>query len=171
MDLFGRHGNSQHALDSLNGRMPPDIETLMPETINLLPVLAQPHPSLVKSHPTITPEEFINLYRALPKDTSMSPSRRHIGHYKATLKYPQLIFLHTTMMSLPFQCGVIPVRWTRVTDTDIMLEKESGNPWCHRLRIITLFESNFSQAKCLLLLDTWHAIRLTARKALSERSF
>jgi hypothetical protein len=116
------------ALDSLNGRMPPDIETLMPETINLLPVLAQPHPSLVKSHPTITPEEFINLYRALPKDTSMSPSRRHIGHYKATLKYPQLIFLHTTMMSLPFQCGVIPVRWTRVTDTDIMLEKESGNP-------------------------------------------
>jgi hypothetical protein len=42
------------------------------------------------------------------------------------------------MMSIPFQCGVV---------TDIMLEKDIGNPRCHRLRIIALFESDFNQAK------------------------
>jgi len=46
------------------------------------------------------------------------------------------------MMSIPFQCGVV---------TDIMLEKDIGNPRCHRLRIIALFESDFNQAKWLII--------------------
>jgi ribonuclease HI len=50
--------------------------------------------------------------------------------------------MHTQMMSLPFQAGFAPDRWTRVTD--IMLEKEANNPRCHRLRILALFEKVLS---------------------------
>jgi hypothetical protein len=35
--------------------------------------------------------------------------------------------------------------------TNIMLEKEVGNSQCHRLNIITLFESNFNQVKWIII--------------------
>ncbi len=81
--------------------------------------------------------------------TSSSPSGRHIGHYKAALIAPNLVQLHSTMMSLPFQHGFAPEQWTHVTD--IMLEKEEGNSRCHHLYIIALFESDFNQAKRVLI--------------------
>jgi hypothetical protein len=49
------------------------------------------------------------------------------------------------MMSIPFQVGITPDRWSRVTD--IMLEKYPGNARCHRLRIIALFKSDFNNDK------------------------
>jgi len=57
--------------------------------------------------------------------------------------------MHAQMMSLPFQAGFAPDRWTRVTD--IMLEKEANNPRCHRLRILALFESDFNHAKRVII--------------------
>jgi hypothetical protein len=80
--------------------------------------------------------------------TSSSPSGRHIGHYKAIIKDPVLVSLHTAMMSIPFQVGIAPERWTKVTD--IMLEKEAGNPRSHRLCILALFECDFNQSKRIL---------------------
>ncbi len=52
------------------------------------------------------------------------------------------------MMSIPFQVGIAPDQWTQVTD--IMLEKDVGNPKSHRLRILALFEGDFNQAKRIL---------------------
>jgi hypothetical protein len=53
------------------------------------------------------------------------------------------------MMSIPFQVGITPDRWARVTD--IMLEKDVGSARCHQLRILVLFESDFNHAKCILI--------------------
>jgi hypothetical protein len=60
-----------------------------------------------------------------------------------------MVIFHSIMMPIPFQVGIAPDRWTRVTD--IMLEKDAGNPRCHRLRILALFEGDFNQAKRILL--------------------
>jgi hypothetical protein len=52
-------------------------------------------------------------------------------------------------MSIPFQTGFAPTRWTRITD--IMLEKEANNPRHHRLRILALFESDLNHAKRVII--------------------
>ncbi len=57
--------------------------------------------------------------------------------------------LHATMMSIPFKVKIVPILWTRITDT--ILGKEEGNTCCHRLRIIALFESDYTQAKRVLI--------------------
>ena len=53
------------------------------------------------------------------------------------------------MISIPFQAGFAPERWTKVTD--IMLEKEPNNPRCHRLHILALFKSNLNHAKRVII--------------------
>jgi hypothetical protein len=53
------------------------------------------------------------------------------------------------MMSIPFQAGFAPARWTRVSD--ITLEKDPGNTRWHRLCILAPFKSDFNQSKCILI--------------------
>ncbi len=53
------------------------------------------------------------------------------------------------MMSLPFLNGFALEHSNHITD--IMLEKEEGNSRCHRLQILALFESDFNQAKRILI--------------------
>jgi hypothetical protein len=62
---------------------------------------------------------------------------------------PILANLHATITSLPFQVGIVPDRWKKVTD--IMLQKSPGDSWCHRLQIIDLFESDLNRAKRVLI--------------------
>lgn len=120
----------------------------MPETVRVLQILSTQTPQVSSPNgQTITDEEFIStlVYEA----TSSSPSGRHVGHYKAILKNPDMVSFHSIMMSIPFQVGIAPDRWTCVTD--IMLEKDAGHPRCHRLCILALFEGDFNQAKQIIL--------------------
>ena len=43
------------------------------------------------------------------------------------------------MLLIPFETGMVPIRWRKTVQT--MLEKEPGSPWIHRLRIIELFDA------------------------------
>jgi hypothetical protein len=149
--IIGRNGDTPAAKALLEGTLPSQILTsLMPETIRILRTLAKPAPTLpTDSKAVITDAEFISTYKATSEATSSSPSGRHVGHYKAILNDPTLVSLHASMMSIPFQVGFAPDRWTQVSD--IMLEKEPGNSRCHRLRILALFESDFNQSKRILI--------------------
>lgn len=150
-DAIGRRGDTPAAQDLLAGTLPAHLlSDLLPETIRILQTLASPSPHMTGTTlAQITEEEFISAYKLTKEATSSSPSGRHVGHYKAIIKDPDMVLLHSTMMSLPFQVGFAPERWSCVTD--IMLEKEAGNARCHRLRILALFESDFNQAKRILI--------------------
>jgi hypothetical protein len=120
----------------------------MPETIRVLQTLATPIPT-VEDEVIISPDNFRSTYRVAQESTSSSPSGRHISHYKAILKDPTLVQMHSQIMSLPFQVGFAPQCWTRVID--IMLEKEVNKPRCHRLRILALFESDLNHTKRIII--------------------
>jgi hypothetical protein len=97
----------------------------------------------------ITEEGFVSTFRSTSEATSSSPLGRHIRHYKAAVKDTVLASLHENMMSIPFIVGFTLERWTQVTD--IMLEKDPGQPRCHCLRIVVLFESDFNRSKRILM--------------------
>ncbi|MFO0446277.1 MAG: hypothetical protein ACK51L_01300, partial [bacterium] len=148
-DQLGRRGDTPLSQDLLRGTIPPNLPTdLLPETFRILHSLTREVPTS-QSSPIITGKEFINTYKVAKENTSSSTSGRHIGHYKAACRDPVLVSLHSRMMSLPFQAGFAPQRWTKVTD--IMLEKEPNNPRCHRLRILALFESDLNHAKRVII--------------------
>ncbi len=148
---IGRNAESLQSTQLLAGQMCNlPLESLLPETVQILHTLDSSHPTL---HPKQTPEisesEFISAYKCLREDTSSSPSGRHVGHYKSILDDLNLVNLHAMMMSIPFAQGFVPTRWTKVTD--IMLQKEANNSRCHRLQVIALFKSDLNQAKCILI--------------------
>lgn len=147
-DILGRRGDTPSSVDLLRGTIPDLPPLLMPETLRILQTMAREAPAATGSS-IITAEEFVSTYAAAGEHTSSSPSGRHIGHYKATLEDPLLVRLHSSMMSIPFQMGFAPERWTKVTD--IMLEKDQDNPRCHRLRILALFESDLNHAKRIII--------------------
>jgi len=148
-DMIGRRGDTPTSQDLLRGTLPPEIpQSLLPETLRVLNTVAQPVPQSQGSA-VITLEEFKSTYSLASKQTSSSPSRCHIGHYKAVLQDLKLVQLQSQMMSIPFQAGFAPIRWTRFTD--IMLEKEPGNRRCHRLHILALFESDLNHAKRVII--------------------
>jgi len=120
----------------------------MPETICILQTMAK-QVLATNGKSVVIPDEFISTYAVASEHTSSPPSGRHIGHYKAVLEDPLFVNLHSTMMSIPFQVGFAPERWTKVTD--IMLEKEQNNPRSHRLRILALFETDLNQAKWIII--------------------
>jgi len=126
------------------------LQSLLPETIRILNTLTYSYPSLSTDTPTtVTTEEFIQAYKNIKESTSSSPSGWHVGHYKAIVDNPNLVNLHSIMMTLPFQHGFVPKCWSKVTN--IMLRKDTDSARCHRLHIIALFESNLNQAKRILI--------------------
>eukprot|EP00957_Ditylum_brightwellii_P166824 12697568-Ditylum_brightwellii.AAC.1 len=46
------------------------------------------------------------------------------------------------MMSIPWLVGFTPSHWEKTIDC--MLEKDPGNPWLHRLRLIVIVEVDMS---------------------------
>jgi hypothetical protein len=147
--LVGRRGDTSTANALLQGTIPESLpSSTMPEKLKVLNTLASPV-SIASGTAVITPDDFRSTYRVANEGTSSFQSGRHIGHYKASLKDPRLVQLYSQMMSIPFQIGFAPQRWTKVTD--IMLEKEPKYPRCHRLHILALFESDLNHAKRIII--------------------
>ena len=138
--LIGHQGDTPSALDLLKGvSLPTNImDRLLPETVSILNTVMEPTLILPNNKIEISEDDFKSTYRVLHEAMSSSSSGRHVGHYKVVIKDPFLSTLHAQMMTIPFQIGFVPTRWTNVVD--IMLEKDPGNARCHRLHIIALFK-------------------------------
>jgi hypothetical protein len=149
--VIGRNGDTLAAKDLLDGTVPSTVlSSLLSETVWILHALAKPQTSLPGDTQVLFKDvEVIATYKEGRENTSFSPSGHHIGHCKAIIKDATLVSLHTAMMSIPFQAGFAPARWTKVSD--IMLEKEPGNSRCNRLRILALFKNDFNQSKWITI--------------------
>jgi hypothetical protein len=73
---------------------------------------------------------------------STSPSGCHLGHYKAIIQHPVLLQCFTKFMNIVTSWGIAIPRWCNATN--VMIEKDPGQPRIHRLRIIHLFESDYN---------------------------
>ena len=89
--------------------------------------------------PVLSFEEYKSFWKKKRENTVTSPYGLHVGHYKAATMCPAVLEVHRMLLLIPFQIGIVPVRWRRTVQT--MLEKEPGAPWIHRLRIIELFDA------------------------------
>jgi hypothetical protein len=147
--LLGHRGDTQHARELSKGKVSELPIQSMSETIRILHSIAQPTQATSSGIGEIKEEEFIQTFKYVKESTSSSPSRHHIGHYKAILKDTTLIQMHCAVMSLPFQNGFALEFWMHATD--ILLEKVDGNSRCHCLRILALFKSDFNQAKKIFI--------------------
>ena len=56
----------------------------------------------LRDNPTISTEDFRDIFQNTREFTSSSPSGVHIGHYKVAIKDDFLSEIHTAFMSLPF---------------------------------------------------------------------
>ena len=89
--------------------------------------------------PYLSIEEYKKFWKKKREETVTSPFGLHIGHFKAALQKEEILNVHRIMLLIPFQTAIVPHRWKKTVQT--MLEKDLGNPWIHRLRIIELFDS------------------------------
>ncbi len=89
--------------------------------------------------PTLSLVDYRQFWKRKREDTVTSPFGLHVGHYKASTQNLPILNVHRQALLIPFQTGLVPSRWRRTVQT--MLEKDPGQPWIHRLRIIELFDA------------------------------
>jgi len=109
--------------------------------------------------PDISFDDMKQRYRCWPERTSTSPSGRHLSHYHALLKPDGLLpddeefeevdsarqavwSAHHSLLKYSTRHGYCFNRWHQVVNA--MIEKEPGDPRIHRLRVIHLYEADYS---------------------------
>jgi hypothetical protein len=73
---------------------------------------------------SISKEEFKSAFKAVSEHTSTSPSGLHYSIWKCLAREDDIAEWMSVMMSLPFEYGFAPKRWTN--SIDVMLEKKRG---------------------------------------------
>jgi hypothetical protein len=90
----------------------------------------------------MTTEEFQESMKVTHEDTSSSASGLHHTLWKTIAEDEDLLATHAIMISLPFMYGFVCERWRKIIDC--MLEKKAGVRQIHIMRIICLFEADFT---------------------------
>lgn len=135
---------SQAGSEILSGHLPESWNVHDPRLIEFLASFAIP--DQVKSAPLIqthiTEDDFIYGFKGWKEKTSTSSSGRHLGHYKAIIGDPALLSFHVKLLNLLVSNGMSLERWQNATN--VLNEKDPGEPRLHRLRIIHLFEADYN---------------------------
>ena len=109
-------------------------------------------PELQNTNPVdivISTLDFQKGFKKLPDKTSLSPSGRHMTHYKLLATDKGLSHILAQAITLPFQHVFSPTRWQTVA-IQFMLEKQQGNPLITKLRVIQLIKADMNFAFRLL---------------------
>ena len=112
--------------------------------------------------------EYRTFWGKKREETVTSPFVLHVGHFKAAVQRPDILNVHRIMLLIPFQTALVPYRWRKTVQT--MLEKDPGQPWIHRLRIIELFDSQVNAGFQIFIgrKMVWNAVK---EKKLHNSSF
>ena len=140
---FGLYGTSPNADALLEGNLDDESLPLTDEAKTWLHELKCDN-GIEEIDLNISVDQFRLITRKCNPRTAASPSGFGYVIWKANGRSDLGSLIFSKMMSIPFQKGFAPSRWKRCTE--IMLEKDPGNPMIHRLRIIVLLEADFNLA-------------------------
>ena len=118
--------------------------------------------------PNLSIEDYYRFWKKKKETTVTSPYGLHVGHYKSATYNLKVLEVHRVLLLIPFLTGMAPIRWRRTVQT--MLEKESGSPWIHRLRIIELFDAQ-ANAGFQIFIGRHMMHHAVQNNLLSEESF
>ena len=91
---------------------------------------------------------YKTLFTKTGEMTASSPSKTHMGHYKASCERDNIALVHLSIMQTPFKYGFSLNRWQKYLHC-MLLKKEL--PYIDKLRIIQLIEADFNAAMKILL--------------------
>lgn len=100
----------------------------------------------------IPPDEIAKGFRKWKETTATSPSGCHLGLRRIPAiptndeelekTRQQILYVQTHIINIPLQSGFSPRRWQTVVNA--MLEKISGRPLLHKLRVIHILEADYN---------------------------
>jgi hypothetical protein len=90
----------------------------------------------------IAADDVIYGFRKWHESTSTSPSGRHLGHYRSLIQHSVLLDCFIKFLNIAISNGIAVPHWSNATN--VMIEKDQGQPRTHRLRIIHLFEADMN---------------------------
>ena len=146
---LGIHGDTDECERILEGTWIPPVNT-DPDVIRYVEALKCDDNTSLDSLPTqISMEEYCKFWSKKRESTATSPLGIHVGHYKVSIENVKIAEVHRAMMEMPFKYGFAPERWC--SSVQLMLQKDPGQPWIHRLRIIELLDASFNGALMILI--------------------
>ena len=166
-DQFDWSATSSSHKDTLDGHPPQSDSPLVAD------MLKQLKRKLPEFSATVSLEDISRRFRKWNEQTSTSPSRRHLGHYKSLLSpispsddsesddATSILDVHLSLINFCARTGYSLHRWQKIVTTTI--PKEANNFKLHRLRVIHLYEANLT---CLFSIWSRRMI-LAAEKAKS----
>ena len=90
----------------------------------------------------INVEDFQELMHKTRESTYSSPYGIHMGHYVACEMNSNLSKVCVNIINIPFNCGFSLKRWG--SSVHQMIQKQAGNNYLHKLRIIQLVEEDYN---------------------------
>ena len=148
-DTFDWEVQSTQHSNTLHGNPPQYDDPLL---MRLLKHLCSRVPH---SCPTITMKTLIRRLRHWKESTTTSPSRRHLGHYKALLppsnynlqsflEEPegQILSVHLKLLNFCASTGYSLRRWHKIVT--MMIPKQNNNYKIHRMRVIHIYEADLT---------------------------
>jgi len=99
-------------------------------------------PPMSPAEVEITKEKYQSFYKGARERTSSSPSKLHLGHWKAAAYDDDVSSVLANIINIAVKNAYTLQRWQKVVG--ILLEKQEGLPYIHKFRTIHLVESDFN---------------------------